>query len=157
MLKTIKALIGVTQKGDASTAELEAALDGARTEIEAAERDRAAAEKAYQDGLLSLDEAALAKLVLPRQGGFVPDSLASGIRLPGLRPGEPDMWLSVGGSSWFGPPGASADEVLAFAKSLDEQPKGKFADPRLAPMQDWTLDLLDEPKSAETAPARDAA
>lgn len=332
MLKTIKALIGISQKGDATTAEIATALASACAEIDGAERARAEAARAYQDGLLSLDEAALAALVadqqaaairrdratalvaaleeklatahaqdaeaerhtrykaavkaaneaaralktypalaaplialmrqvaeaevlvntanadlpegavavespeirvrglppvprkevgteiesdrwyyvggwwdgepvetqyqgackpnlplsrsgtlrrrtdnhgtmdfavakrrrqrtnfIPRQAAFVPDSLASGIRLPGLLPGEPDMWLAVGGSSWFGPPGASADEVLAFAKSLDGQPKAKPADPRLAPMQDWTLELLDEPWSADAAPARDAA
>jgi len=62
MLSTLKSLIGVRLQADAASHEIEAALASARDEVAAATRDRAAAEAAYRDGLLSLEVADLQQL-----------------------------------------------------------------------------------------------
>lgn len=67
MLKTLRSLIGVHQKGDATAAEIEAALAGAHAEISAAERAEAEAVAAYKAGLLALDDDQAQRLVAARE------------------------------------------------------------------------------------------
>lgn len=71
MLATLKTLLGVHRKADANSAEIDAALAGARAEIEAAERVAAEADAAYRDGLLRLEEPELEKLIADRQTATV--------------------------------------------------------------------------------------
>nr|USU30150.1 hypothetical protein NG677_12115 [Methylobacterium sp. OTU13CASTA1] len=71
MLKTLKILPGVHQKPDATAAEIDGALAGARAEIEAAERAGAEADAAYRDGLLRLEEPELEKLIADRHTATV--------------------------------------------------------------------------------------
>lgn len=56
MLKTLRSFIGTARKADATSAEIETALAGARAEITAAEQAKAEAEKAYKAGLLALED-----------------------------------------------------------------------------------------------------
>lgn len=62
MFATLKSLISVHQKTDATSTEIEAALAGARDEMATAMRDRDTAKAAYDDGLLKLDVPALHQL-----------------------------------------------------------------------------------------------
>ena len=67
MLKTLRTLIGVHHKGDATAAEIETALAGAHAEISAAEHARAEAVAAYKAGLLALDDDQAQRLVAARE------------------------------------------------------------------------------------------
>lgn len=71
MLITLKSLLGVHRKPDATATEIDGALAGARAEIEAAERAGAEADAAYRDGLLRLEEHELEKLIADRQTATV--------------------------------------------------------------------------------------
>lgn len=71
MLATLKSLISVHQKANATTAEIEAALAGARDEMAAAMRVRDSAAAAYRDGLLSLDVATLHQLTADQSAAII--------------------------------------------------------------------------------------
>lgn len=67
MFKTLRSLIGVHHKGDATVAEIETALAGAHAEISAAEHARAEAVAAYKAGLLALEDEQAQRLVADRE------------------------------------------------------------------------------------------
>lgn len=60
-MKALKALLGLASRSDAASGELEDALADARAEAAAAASEAAKAEARYREGLLSLDEKALAQ------------------------------------------------------------------------------------------------
>lgn len=67
MIRTLKNLLGLAQREDATTGELTPSLPAAEAELAAAQDAQTAAEKAYRGALLTADEAGLHKLDAARR------------------------------------------------------------------------------------------
>ena len=71
MLKTLKALLGLAQREDATTGELVPSLPAAEAELAAAQQAQADAEQAYNGSLLGGSEAETIRLDVARREAAV--------------------------------------------------------------------------------------